>query len=140
MIQAKPLPTTLDEDKRPEVLMAELTELENSISHLKRSNAELEGALAESPDDQDFREAIAENAALIAKRSELAMRHRILLGVEDAATAAASLAAAATAAATTARVDRSSGGSDGSDSGSGGDGGGGASASVMVDEEGGLFL
>ena len=104
LIQARPLPETLFEDKRPEVLAAELSEIENSISHLRRSNVALEEALVEDPTDEDFKQALEENAATITKRVELALRYRVLLGLEEPATAAASLVdAAATAAATAAQ-------------------------------------
>ena len=61
------------------VLNAELVEIENAISHLVRSNAELAAALVEAPEDPDFQEAIEENIATIAsKRKDLAARREIL--------------------------------------------------------------
>ena len=61
-----------EEEKRPEVLEAQLHELENSIEKLKESNAAIATALEESPEDEDFRQALDENTTIIRRREELA--------------------------------------------------------------------
>jgi hypothetical protein len=43
-------------------LIFSVLELENAMKHLRRSNEELREALAETPDDQDFIDAIAVSA------------------------------------------------------------------------------
>lgn len=48
-------------------LAAEVHRLENSVSHLLRSNEELRHALLESPDDADFKTALQENDGVILK-------------------------------------------------------------------------
>ena len=59
------------DELRPEVLEARLREVENSISHLHRSNKELAEALAEvNGEDPDFRQAINENVVIILRREE----------------------------------------------------------------------
>ena len=52
------------------VLDAEGKELENAVAHLESSNAALEEALAEDPEDQDFAMALKENVVLIGKKKE----------------------------------------------------------------------
>mmetsp|Transcript_23413 Transcript_23413/g.62759 ORF Transcript_23413/g.62759 Transcript_23413/m.62759 type:complete len:100 (-) Transcript_23413:142-441(-) len=51
-----------------EVLTAQIAALENQISHLARSNAEMEAHMAEEGFDKELREAIGENIVAIARR------------------------------------------------------------------------
>jgi hypothetical protein len=68
------------ESQRPEVLEAQLREVENSIEHLRRSNCELAEALAAvGGNDPDFREAINENIVIILRRTALATEIRSAL-------------------------------------------------------------
>lgn len=60
-------------------LRHQLKQLETSLAHLERSNAELEEALKESPGDRDFRDAIDENKVVIAKRKAQIVERRALL-------------------------------------------------------------
>ncbi|RUS29302.1 hypothetical protein BC938DRAFT_480821 [Jimgerdemannia flammicorona] len=49
----------------PETLLAEIARLQNSITHLRRSNVEL---LQFDPNDPDFSRAVAENLEIIARQ------------------------------------------------------------------------
>jgi hypothetical protein len=67
------------------LLRAGIDEIQTQISHLERSNTELLEALQECPDDPDFRDAVAENTAVIArKRDKLAELEEQLYRVDVA--------------------------------------------------------
>jgi hypothetical protein len=50
-----------------QALRQEIARLRNASTHLESSNVELKAALAADPGDQDFKDAIGENIAVIAK-------------------------------------------------------------------------
>ena len=51
-------------------LRALIDEVENQVFHLNRSQIELEEALTCDPNDQDFKEAVAENRVIISRKAE----------------------------------------------------------------------
>ena len=52
------------------LLRAQIDELQSQIQHLSRSNEELQLALQETPDDEDFLLALEENVVVIEKKQE----------------------------------------------------------------------
>eukprot|EP00040_Diaphanoeca_grandis_P000271 m.14955 g.14955 ORF g.14955 m.14955 type:complete len:111 (+) comp10357_c0_seq1:127-459(+) len=62
------------------VLEAKLNELHTSVAHLKSSNAQLEEALHECPDDADFIQAITENTTIIMRKyAEIKVKQEALV-------------------------------------------------------------
>ena len=49
-------------------MQADIEELNNSVTHLLRSNDELRAALEDEPADRDFLDAVAENELVVQKR------------------------------------------------------------------------
>lgn len=47
-----------------------IDELENQIKHLERSQVELQAALSDEPDDEDFKQAVAENEEVIQRKQQ----------------------------------------------------------------------
>ena len=64
----------MDEDTDSDVgrllLRAQIDELQRQIHHLSRSNDELQLALQETPNDEDFLLALEENVLVIEKKKE----------------------------------------------------------------------
>ena len=52
------------------LLRAQIDELRGQIQHLSRSNEELQLALQETPDDEDFQLALEENVLVVEKKQE----------------------------------------------------------------------
>ncbi|KAH8105888.1 hypothetical protein BXZ70DRAFT_400100 [Cristinia sonorae] len=52
------------------VITEEISRIENSLDHLKRTQVDLEEALKEDPDDTDFRKAHEENEDVIGSQKE----------------------------------------------------------------------
>ena len=52
------------------LIRAQIDELQSQIQHLSRSNEELQLALQETPDDEDFLLAVKENVVVMEKKQE----------------------------------------------------------------------
>lgn len=59
-----------DSDVGRLLLRAQIDELQSQIQHLSRSNEELQLALQETPNDEDFQLALEENVLVIEKKQE----------------------------------------------------------------------
>ena len=67
------------------LLRAQIDELQSQIQHLSRSNEELQLALQETPDDEDFLLALEENVVVIEKKQEaIAMKEEELYRLDIA--------------------------------------------------------